>query len=109
MCYQCQNIFHKRCLEDWDKQCKSKNNNFKCPTCTYELPLKDWKEKINYEEERNNKAKEMNELQQNKEKENLYYNLCRTYSIKYNDLKKEFEIYTKNVFNVFEKIVNKII
>ena len=26
-CYQCQNMFHEKCLKDWDNKCKLQNKN----------------------------------------------------------------------------------
>ena len=62
LCYQCQKIFHKKCLDDWNNKCKNLNINFNCPKCKYELPLNNWKEKINYEEVRKNEAKILDKL-----------------------------------------------
>ena len=56
MCYQCQNIYHKKCLEEWENRCKIENKTFSCPKCKYELPLIKWKAKVNYEDEKNNEA-----------------------------------------------------
>ena len=32
-CYKCQNIFHEKCLRDWDKKCKLQNKVLFCPNC----------------------------------------------------------------------------
>ena len=42
LCYKCQKLFHKKCLEDWNNKCIEKNLEFSCPKCKYELALKDW-------------------------------------------------------------------
>ena len=35
MCYHCQNIYHKKCLEEWENRCKLENKTFSCPKCRY--------------------------------------------------------------------------
>ena len=42
LCYRCQKLFHKKCLENWNDKCNEKNVKFNCPKCKYELSLKDW-------------------------------------------------------------------
>ena len=39
LCYKCQKIFHKKCLEIWSKKTKSLNQELACPNCRNELPL----------------------------------------------------------------------
>ena len=56
LCYRCQKLFHKKCLENWNEKCNEKNVKFNCPKCKYELPLKDWLQKLNYKEERLNEV-----------------------------------------------------
>ena len=90
MCYQCQRIFHKECLKKWEYNCKIM---FRCPICNFELPLKNWKEKVNYEEERNNEENIMKDLNANKNK--------------YNDLKIKYEKYFENISNIIERILHK--
>ena len=103
ICYQCQNIYHKNCLEIWDNKCKTQNNNFKCPKCTYELPLNQWKEKINYEEERNNAAYIMNELNKIKIKEKDNNNINEINLEKYNQLKTDYERNIENISKMFKR------
>ena len=103
ICYQCQRIYHKRCLEDWDKQCKLNKINFLCPKCKYVNLLKNWKEKVNYEDERNNEVKIMSDM--NKLKGDLNDNININ---KYNSLKNELEIFSENVSKLFYGIFNKI-
>jgi len=90
MCYQCQRIFHKECLKKWEYNCKIM---FRCPICNFELPLKNWKEKVNYEEERNNEENIMKDLNANKNK--------------YNDLKIKYEKLFENISNIFKRILHK--
>ena len=79
MCYQCQRIFHNKCLNKWEDISKP---NFSCPICKFKLPLIKWKEKVNYIEERNNEEKRMKDL---------------------NSYKKHFE----NISNIFKRILHK--
>ena len=72
LCYRCQKIFHKKCLENWEKNCFKDNKRFNCPYCKNDLPLKDWKEKINYEEERKNTSEIMKKLNE-QENNNINY------------------------------------
>ena len=94
LCYRCQKIFHKKCLENWNGKCIQQNNAFSCPKCKYDLPLKDWKEKLNYNEERLNEVNIMKELV-NKDQSN-------------NGIKSEYTIFKLNTYNTYENILNKI-
>ena len=111
ICYQCQQIYHKKCLEGWNKECNLKQINFNCPKCKYELPLKDWKEKINYKEERNNEANIMDELNKNKLKENINNYIINIKTNKFNELKNKFDIYVENTSKILKNIfeINKMI
>ena len=102
ICYQCQKIYHKKCLEKWDNQCKLQKINFKCPKCKYELPLKHWKEKVNYEDERNNEVYIMNQLNK--------YNFNEDTKIinKYYNLKKKYKEFIENTSKILNNILNKI-
>ena len=106
ICYQCQKIFHKKCLEDWNEACKNRNINFNCPMCKYQLPIENWKEKVNYKEERNNEAKRIYELNRTKFKENT--NNSNIYDKKYNDLKNEFKKYVDSISHIFKSIFIKM-
>ena len=94
LCYRCQKLFHKKCLELWNDKCNEKNVKFSCPKCKYELPLKDWLQKLNYYEERLNEANVMKELT-NKNQLN-------------NEIKSEYSIFKKNTYNIYENILNKV-
>ena len=39
LCYECQKIFHEKCLKDWDNKCKLQNKNLECPNCRNKLPI----------------------------------------------------------------------
>ena len=94
LCYRCQKLFHKKCLENWNDKCNEKNIQFSCPKCKYELPIKDWHEKLNYNDERLNEVNIMKELT-NKNQAN-------------NELKSEFSIFKSNTYNTYENILNKV-
>ena len=49
-CYQCQKIFHEKCLKDWDKKCQLQNKILMCPNCRIELEIEKWNKKLDYEE-----------------------------------------------------------
>ena len=94
LCYRCQKLFHKKCLESWNEKCNEKNIKFNCPKCKYELPLKDWLQKLNYNEERLNEVNIMKELT-NKNQIN-------------NEIKSEYSIFKLNTYNSYENILSKI-
>ena len=98
LCYQCQKIFHKKCLDDWNNKCKNLNINFNCPKCKYELPLNNWKEKINYEEGRKNEAKILDKLN----------NIDKKVDDKYNEVNAEFNNLKVNISLSFKKFIDKI-
>ena len=94
LCYRCQKIFHKKCLENWNAKCNEKNIKFSCPKCKYELPLKDWLQKLNYNDERLNEVNIMKELI-NKNQSN-------------SEIKSEYNIFKSNTYSTYENILNKI-
>ena len=103
-----QKIYHKKCLEEWDNRCKLLNKIFVCPECKYELPLTKWKEKVNYEDERNNEVNMLSEL--NKLKENKNNNMNNSIDKdEYNFLKKNYSEYMENASNLFKTIFHKTI
>ena len=107
MCYQCQNIYHKKCLEEWENRCKLDNKTFSCPKCRYELPLIKWKPKVNYEDEKNNEANMLVELNKNKNKikEIIDNNMYDKYDI----LKNKYYKNIKNTSNSLKYIFHKTI
>ena len=52
LCYKCQNIFHEKCLKDWDNKCKLQNKILECPTCRNKSPIEKWNKKLYYEDNR---------------------------------------------------------
>ena len=61
-CYVCQKNFHHKCLESWKKQREENYSTLNCPNCRKELPLDEWKEKLDFEEIRKNDAEIMDLL-----------------------------------------------
>ena len=109
LCYQCQKVFHELCLEKWKERCESRHMNFHCPNCRYELPLNDWVEKVNYEDEKKYEKKLFKELNEKKLKDNVNENINRIHEKKYNDLKQEFDLYKENNSKILKKILNTTI
>ena len=93
-CYQCQKLFHKKCLEDWNNKCTEKNLEFSCPKCKYELPLKDWHKKLNYNDERINEVNLMKEIT-NKNQKNK-------------ELERELNIIKSDSYDKFKNIYDKV-
>ena len=102
LCYQCQNIFHKKCLEDWNNKCITQEKIFNCPKCKYELPLINWKEKVNYEEERNYEIDLIAKLNKNNLSNS---NMNKKQLI---DLEKKYNEYIEDIRRIFKDIINKI-
>ena len=118
LCYKCQNIFHEKCLKDWDKQCKSSHKKLICPNCRNQLPIEKWNKKLNYEENRNEDANLMNIINNYKlnEKFNNKVNMIKDKKIKEleeNEIKKnelitKYEEYFNKTIKIFKNILNKI-
>ena len=62
LCYKCQKIFHHSCLKSWDTSQKQLKKKLSCPNCRNELPFKDWKVLINYDENRTKEALILNQI-----------------------------------------------
>lgn len=90
-CYICQKIYHNKCLEDWEKKKLLQNENLKCPHCMNELPLNQWKRKLDYEENRKNEIEEIYLLNQYRLQCNLISNINLINEKKINLLKAENE------------------
>jgi len=108
LCYKCQKIFHKKCLEIWSKKRKSQNQELICLNCRNELPLEDWKYKLDYEEYRLNEAEKMDKINQYKLNNNLLCNINKIKDKKLEELKKEKKEFTekfnKDIINISHKI-----
>ena len=94
LCYRCQKLFHKICLEDWNNKCIEKNIEFTCPKCKYELPLNDWYKKLNFNEERLNEVNLMKEIS-NKIQIN-------------NELTNQFNIFKSDTYGIYKNILEKV-
>ena len=94
LCYRCQKLFHKKCLENWDIKCNEKNVKFSCPKCKYDLPFNEWHEKLNYNDDR---LKDVNMMKELTNKDQLN-----------NGLKSELSMFKSNTNNIYENILNKI-
>ena len=104
LCYKCQKIFHKKCLEMWSKKRKSQNQVLACPNCRNELPLEEWKFKLDFEEFRENEAEKMDIINQYKLNNNLLGNINKIKDKKIEELNKE----KKEIIGIFNKDINKI-
>ena len=106
-CYKCQKIYHTNCLNDWDKKRGSPDQILKCPSCNNALPLKEWKKKLDHEENRKNDENILNEL-------NRLNNLHNNYNIKGENENKMKElryeiIKIKEEYNNYIKLTSKIL
>ena len=117
-CYKCQKVYHKKCLEDWDKKCKEQNKNLTCPNCRNELPLEQWNKKLEYEEDRQNKAYLINKINEYKLNNNMNNNINMIKEKKIDELKnenskqseliKKYENYIRKTFEIFKAILNSL-
>ena len=99
-CYRCQNIFHEKCLKDWDRTCKAQHKNLTCPNCRNELSIEKWKRKVNYEANRKEEGNVMNIINGLNEK-----------IAKQNELIQKYEIYIKKTIEIFKNnldVINSI-
>ena len=105
-CYQCQKIFHDKCLKEWDKARKYQNKKLTCPHCRNELSLEKWNKKLDYEENRKEHANlinQINEYESNIKNMNNGINI-----IKDKKLIKKYEKYIEKTFEIFNIILDKI-
>ena len=99
-CYQCQKIFHEKCLKDWDNNCKLQNKNLECPNCSNILPLENWNKKLDYEDYGIDNSNILNEINE--------YKLTNNKKFKKNKKIKEYEDYINKTIVIFKIIINKI-
>ena len=93
-CYVCQKIFHFKCLEDWSLKKEKENEKLKCPYCNKELPLNEWKQKLDFEDNRKNDAEIINQLKRD--------NLIK------NEIFDKFKEFKSNTSYLLKSILNKI-
>ena len=118
LCYQCQKIFHVKCLDNWEKKCKEENKKFLCPNCRNELPKENWNKKIDHEGIRKENAILMNKMNEINLNNNMKNNINKVKDKKINELKikekKQFSLielyekYIKKTIIIFQNILNKI-
>ena len=74
-CYICQNIYHTHCLRDWENQRNDQNSTLNCPNCRNELPLRYWRPKLNFEENKKNDEKLLSEINRLSNNNNIINNI----------------------------------
>ena len=104
LCYQCQKIFHEKCLKDWDNKCKSQNKNLECPNCRNILPLENWNKKLDYEDNRIDNANLLNKINEYELNNNMNNNI----NIIKDKKIKEYEDFINETILIFKNILNKI-
>ena len=111
-CYTCQKIFHTKCLKDWEKKCKEKNDNLTCPNCRKELPLEEWKKKLDFEDNRKEEAENLNIITQFEKKNTLNMSkikkLINDKNILY-EKNEESNNICKNIYLLLINIISRII
>ena len=107
-CYRCQKIFHQKCLEQWDKKKKLLKQNLACPNCNNELPLEQWKKKLDFEEMRKNEGEMINKIKENEMNQKLNININKIKDKKIHELHFNHENFVKKVLNMIKDILNEI-
>ena len=113
-CYNCQKIFHEKCLKDWDRACKSQHKDLTCPNCRNVSVIENWRKKLDYEENRKQIADLINKINENKLNNKM--NIIRDKKIKelkeknmkQHDLIKYYEKYIEKTIEIFKHILNEI-
>ena len=118
LCYQCQKIFHVKCLDTWEKKCREENKIFSCPNCRNEFPKENWKKKLDHESNRKEKANLINKMNEIKLNDNMKNNINRIKEKKINELKnkeikqyeliEKYEKYILKTIDIFKNILIKI-
>ena len=103
-CYKCQKIFHEKCLKDWDNKCKLQNKNLGCPNCRNKLPIENWNRKLDYEDNRVDKANLLNKINEYELNNNMNNNI----NIIKDKKIKEYEDFINETILIFKNILNKI-
>ena len=89
ICNNCKKIYHHKCLEGFDKECKQNNQNFYCPNCKNELAIEKWRTETDFEDIRYNDA--------------LFMDL-----INEQELPLDYSEFIKKSSNIFQRVLNKI-
>ena len=89
ICNNCQKIFHHKCLEGFDKECKQINQNFHCPNCKSGLAIEKWRTEVDFEDIRYNDA--------------LFMDI-----INEQELPLDYSEFIKKSSNIFQRVLNKI-
>ena len=89
-CYLCQKMYHSECLKGWAEVRKQQSRNLNCPNCRKELPLENWKPKLDFDEIRKNDAEIMDLLNQREEEGS------------------DYKDYISNTVEIFKKVLTKI-
>ena len=106
-CYICQKIFHHECLENWDKVRRLHHKLLNCPNCRNELPLDQWKQKLDFEEDRKKVADVLNKINKYKLSSDLNNNINMINEKKINKLKSQ-NISQNNTIENYIKYIEKI-
>ena len=105
-CYQCQNIFHEKCLKDFDKKCKLENKDFVCPTCRDKLSIEEWKKKLDFEDNKNEYGDLLEQIKQNKFIVGIYNLLMKKKTKKIREINKKNKELNEHLKTFKEKIGN---
>ena len=118
LCYICQTIFHEECLKKWDIKCKSLNKILSCPECRNELQIAKWNKKLDYEENRKDNANLMNKINEYKMNNNMNINIniikdkkineLNENKIKQNELIVKYGNYIEKSLEIFRNILSQI-
>ena len=111
LCYNCQKIFHVKCLEEWDKKRKVQNLILSCPGCRNELPIEKWKKKLDFQESKKNVAENLNKINEYKLDINLNKKINQFKDNEIEKLKtinKDLTNYYKNLLKSITKKISEI-
>ena len=118
LCYKCQRLIHEKCLKEWNEKCKIQNKNLSCPNCRNELPIENWNKKLNFEDNRKDKADMLNKIREyrlnknmnkniNKIKDNII-NELKNNNVDQNQIIKKYENYINKTIEIFKNILDKM-
>ena len=117
-CPQCQNIFHEKCLKDWEQKCKLQNKILSCPNCRNESPMENWIKILHHGNHRESDANLIKSINDYKLDINMNKNIMNIKDkkikelkdniIKQNELIKKYEIYIDKTIGIFKKLLDDI-